>query len=107
MTDQLTSKPMDDVLEFLRSFISGGVNQDFKPWAGKLYQKLYNTTHETREPPHCPNCSCGLPEGSDLKHVWPPAQKAGDQRAALDVRLEGRPKKPIDPDDISMHFPEE
>ncbi len=41
-----TSKSMDDVLEFLRSFIAGGVNQDFKPWANELYQKLYRTSDE-------------------------------------------------------------
>jgi hypothetical protein len=33
------------LMEFLRSFISGGVNQDFKPWASELYQKLYSS-HE-------------------------------------------------------------
>jgi hypothetical protein len=33
------------LIEFVRSFISGGVNQDFKPWASELYQKLYSS-HE-------------------------------------------------------------
>jgi len=36
----------DEVLEFLRSFISGGVNQDFKPWASELYAKLYGSSVE-------------------------------------------------------------
>lgn len=42
----MTKDQMDDVLEFLRSFISGGVNQDFKPWASELYQKLYRSGDE-------------------------------------------------------------
>lgn len=37
---------MDEVLEFLRSFIAGGSNQDFKPWASELYEKLYRSTDE-------------------------------------------------------------
>jgi hypothetical protein len=39
-----------DVLEFLRAFIAGGSQQDFKLWAGELYQKLYRVGDEpTRE----------------------------------------------------------
>ena len=37
-----------DVLEFLRSFIAGGVNQDFKLWASELYQKLYRASDEPK-----------------------------------------------------------
>jgi len=44
------AKPMDEVLEFLRSFISGGVNQDFKPWASELYQKLYRASGDPSPP---------------------------------------------------------
>lgn len=39
------------ILEFLRSFISGGVNQDFKPWARELYSKLYSSPSEPCEQP--------------------------------------------------------
>jgi hypothetical protein len=35
------------LMNFVRSFISGGVNQDFKPWASELYQKLYSS-HEPK-----------------------------------------------------------
>jgi hypothetical protein len=35
------------LMDFVRSFISGGVNQDFKPWASELYQKLYSS-HEPK-----------------------------------------------------------
>lgn len=38
----LTKTANDEVLEFLRSYIAGGVNQDFKPWARELYAKLYS-----------------------------------------------------------------
>lgn len=31
---------MKEVREFLRAFISGGVNQDFKPWARELLGKI-------------------------------------------------------------------
>jgi hypothetical protein len=40
------AEPRADVLEFLRSFISGGVNQDFGPWARELYAKLYGSSAE-------------------------------------------------------------
>jgi len=43
----MTKTVNDEVLEFLRSFISGGVNQDFKPWARELYQKLYCSVEPT------------------------------------------------------------
>lgn len=36
----------DQLMEFLRSFISGGSNQDFKPWASELYRKLYSSSDE-------------------------------------------------------------
>jgi len=44
----LVTKQMDDVLEFLRAFISGGSQQDFKLWAGELYQQLYRAAPEPR-----------------------------------------------------------
>jgi hypothetical protein len=39
------SNPLD-VLDFLRAFIAGGRNQDFRPWARELYAKL-RATDET------------------------------------------------------------
>jgi hypothetical protein len=64
---------------------------------------------EDGEPPQHPNTifvnwnekRYALPAGTK---IYAPAQKALEQRAALDARLEGRPMKPVDPDDISMHF---
>jgi hypothetical protein len=47
----LSSKQIADVLEFLRAFIAGGSLQDFKPWAGELYQKLYRAADETGAEP--------------------------------------------------------
>lgn len=46
----MTKTVNDEVLEFLRSFIAGGVNQDFKPWASELYQKLYRASDEPTAP---------------------------------------------------------
>jgi hypothetical protein len=48
--NNLTKTVNDEVLEFLRSFIAGGVNQDFKPWARELYQKLYSAAPEPTPP---------------------------------------------------------
>lgn len=45
------------LMEFLRSFISGGVNQDFKPWARELYQKLYGTHEPCEQLRVCPKCN--------------------------------------------------
>jgi hypothetical protein len=49
--NNLTKTVNDEVLEFLRAFIAGGVNQDFKPWASELYQKLYRRADEPWESP--------------------------------------------------------
>lgn len=42
----MTKTMNEDVLEFLRSFLAGGSQQDFKPWASELYQKLYRVDAE-------------------------------------------------------------
>ena len=61
--EQVTSNP-PDVLEFLRAFIAGGVNQDFKPWARDLYAKLYSAADETPAAPRDPNyCHICTPKG--------------------------------------------
>lgn len=55
-----------DVLEFLRSFIAGGSQQDFKPWASELYQKLYRASDEASAPhehdwrPTAPDARCSI-----------------------------------------------
>lgn len=90
------TKQMDDVLEFLRSFIAGGVNQDFKPWANELYQKLYHSPVESRAGDACPFCGerwrytnpsgscggCGAPEdlANERNHIILPPW---DEIAAL------------------------
>lgn len=57
----MTKTVNDEVLEFMRAFIAGGVNQDFKPWANKLYQKLYRGSGE----PPAPNFRDLLMEAED------------------------------------------
>lgn len=47
----MTKTVNEEVLEFLQSFLAGGVNQDFRPWASDLYRKLYRAADEP-SPPH-------------------------------------------------------
>jgi len=49
----------EQLMEFLRAFISGGVNQDFKPWGRELYQRLYRDSAESV--PTCQVAGCGKP----------------------------------------------
>lgn len=103
MVDGLPAEPVNDrVLEFLRAFIAGGVNQDFKLWASELYEKLYRAADEPldspvpirtspvaasaieppREPQRTDFMTCGVPDDAAYEAamtLWR-AQNRGDNR---------------------------
>lgn len=79
------TKQMDDVLEFLRSFIAGGSQQDFKPWASELYQKLYRASDE---PNGKPVPKTEWQEAMDLLREWgQPYTEADQSRAPYGYRI--------------------